>query len=134
MESKIFAIVAGVAATASVLLGTSMTGVFSKSQMERGAGIYREKCAACHGDQLEGGDHAPSLEDDVFWHEWNGKTARSLYSRIISTMPPDDTGSLAPKDVIDVVAHIAAVSGVQPGTVSIERADELNTVTLEQPK
>jgi cytochrome c len=118
----------------STLGAATMNGVFSKAQTEHGAAVYRERCAACHGDQLDGGDHGPSLRDDTFWQEWDGKSARSLYSRIISTMPPDDAGSVPPKDVIDIVAHIIAASGAAPGQKSVVQADELNPIQLERPR
>jgi cytochrome c len=120
--------------TAVVVNAAGLGGVFSPDQVEHGAKIFQEKCASCHGSQLEGGDHGPPLKDDGFWQEWSGKTARSLYSRIISTMPPDDAGSLAEKDVIHILAHFAAVNGAAPGAKPLERADELNNIPLERPK
>jgi cytochrome c5 len=111
-----------------------LNDLFSKNQAELGAKVFEDRCASCHGAQLEGGDHGPPLKDDAFWQEWSGKTARSLYSRIISTMPPDDAGSLAEKDVIEILAHFAAVNGAELGARSLERADELNNIKLERPK
>jgi cytochrome c5 len=107
---------------------------FSKAQSDRGAGVYRDKCSACHGAQLNGGDHAPPLRDEAFWQEWDGKAARALYSRIITTMPPDDAGSLAEKEVIDLIAYLVASRGVPAGPKSIEHADQLNSIKLEQPR
>jgi len=117
--------------TFSVLLLADPSGAFSKEQSDRGAGVYRDRCSACHGAQLDGGDHAPPLKDETFWQEWDGKPARALYSRIITTMPPDDAGSLAEKDVIDLVAWLVTSRGVPPGSKSIEHADQLNTIKLE---
>jgi cytochrome c5 len=125
--------VLGLAALSAMLLADA-SGAFSKTQSDRGAGVYRERCATCHRAQMEGGDHAPPLKDETFWQEWDGKPARSLYSRIISTMPPDDAGSVPAKDVIDLVAYLVTSRGVPPGTKSIERADDLNAITLEQPR
>jgi cytochrome c len=120
--------------TATVVAAAGLGGVFSPAQVEHGAKVFQEKCASCHGAQLEGGDHGPPLKDDNFWQEWSGKPARSLYSRVISTMPPDDAGSLAEKDVIDILAHFAAANGAEPGTKPLERADQLNNIKLERPK
>jgi cytochrome c5 len=118
----------------SALLSADASGPFSKAQSDRGAGVYRDKCSACHGAQLNGGDHAPPLRDEAFWQEWDGKPARALYSRIITTMPPDDAGSLAEKEVIDLVAYLVASRGVPAGPKSIEHADQLNSIKLEQPR
>ena len=121
-------------ASASLLSAAGLDGLFSKDQVERGGKVFQDKCASCHSAQLEGGDHGPPLNDDAFWQEWNGKPARALYSRIISTMPPDDAGSLAEKDAIELLAYFAAMNGAEPGTKSLDRADELNNISLERPK
>ncbi len=113
---------------------TPVDGLFSKTQTERGKRVYHDNCAVCHGDQLEGGEHAPPLNDDAFWAEWSGKSVRSLYSRVISTMPPTDPGSLPEKDVIDIVAHLARENGVPEASKTILHADELNNLKLERPK
>jgi mono/diheme cytochrome c family protein len=112
----------------------SSAGMFSKEQTEQGKRAYQKNCAACHGEQLEGGEHAPPLKDDDFWEAWRGKTLRQLYSRIISSMPPSDPGSLSEKDVIDIVANLVRENGVPEGDKAIERANELNSLKLEQPK
>jgi len=105
-------------------------GLFSVAQTQSGQAAYGAKCASCHGAELQGGEHAPPLRDERFWSEWAGSSARSLYSRIISTMPPDDPGSLAERDVIDIVAHLASENGMRAGTATIEHAGELNNVKL----
>jgi S-disulfanyl-L-cysteine oxidoreductase SoxD len=113
---------------------SSRDGLFSAAQANHGALIFRQKCGACHGNDLEGGDEAPALEGDSFWSEWDQQTARSLYSRIISTMPPDSPGSLDEKDVIDIVAFVVRQNGVPPGAKPVESANELNGIKLERPR
>ena len=111
----------------------SGSGVFSAEQAQHGQSIVREKCGACHGNDLDGGQEAPALKGDAFWSEWDQQTARSLYSRIISTMPPDGPGTLDPKDVIDLVAFIVHENGVPQGK-AIQNPNELNSIKLERPK
>jgi mono/diheme cytochrome c family protein len=120
---------------ASILLGQSAReGPFSAAQANHGATVFREKCGACHGNDLEGGDEAPALKGNAFWSEWDQQTARSLYSRIISTMPPDSPGSLMEKDVIGIVAFVVSQNGVPLGTKAVESANELNGIKLQRPK
>ena len=109
-------------------------GFYSDEQAKHGEAIYRAKCAACHGPNQEGGDEAPPLRDDAFWSEWDQQTARSLYSRVISTMPPDGPGTLAEKDVIDIVACLLKANGLPPGDKEIQSANELNSIKLVRPK
>jgi len=58
---------------------------------------------------------------------------RSLYSRIISTMPPSDPGSVAPKDVIDIVTFLLQSNGLPAGEKAIENPNELNVIRLKGP-
>jgi len=109
-------------------------GFYSEEQAKHGETIYRAKCAACHGPNQEGGDEAPPLRDDAFWSEWDQQTARQLYARIISTMPPDGPGTLAEKDVIDIVTCLLKANGVPPGDKAIQSANELNGIKLARPK
>lgn len=108
-------------------------GFFSAEQAQHGQSVFRDKCGACHGDDLEGGQEAPALMGDAFWSEWDQQTARSLYSRIISTMPPDGPGTLDPKDVIDIVAFVVHKNGVPQGN-AVQSANELNSIKLQRPK
>jgi hypothetical protein len=74
------------------------------------------------------------LKGDSFWSEWDGETARSFYGRIISTMPPDDAGSLAEKDTIDIMAYLLRVNGLPFGRRGIENPGDINHVGLQRPK
>lgn len=112
----------------------AQSGVFSEEQVKRGQGVFHEKCAVCHGDDLDGGTESPALKGDPFWSAWDQKPARSVYSRIISTMPPDSPGSLVEKDVIDIVAFVVHSNGVPFGSKPIQTANELNSIKLERPK
>jgi cytochrome c5 len=120
---------------AAIVSGQSVQeGFFSAAQASHGAIVFREKCGVCHGNDLAGGDEAPALKGDAFWSEWDHQTARSLYSRIISTMPPDSPGSLEEKDVIDLVAIVVRENGLPVGANTVESANELNGIKLQRPK
>lgn len=110
------------------------SGAFAPEQARHGQSIFREKCGACHGEDLNGGQEAPALKGDAFWSEWDQQTARALYSRIISTMPPDGPGTLEEKDVIDIVAFILHENGLPPGSKAVQSASELNSIKLQRPK
>jgi len=118
---------------AVVAFGQSASGAFSAEQAKHGETVFHDKCGACHGNDLEGGQEAPALRGDAFWSEWDQQTARSIYSRIISTMPPDGPGTLDPKDVIDIVAFVVHENGMPQGK-AIQSANELNSIKLQRPK
>jgi glucose dehydrogenase len=116
-----------------VALGLNGVSIYTEAQAQHGNTLYRSKCSGCHGGDLSG-EHAPPLKGDSFWAEWDQETARSLYSRIISTMPPDDAGSLAEKDVLDVMAYLLQSNGLPAGNKAVENAGDLNNVRLQRPK
>jgi quinoprotein glucose dehydrogenase len=108
-------------------------GIYSTAQAFRGQSEYGAKCAACHAVDLTGSEHAPPLKGRRFWAEWDQEAVRSLYSRIISTMPPSDPGSVAPKDVIDIVTFLLQSNGLPAGEKAIENPNELNVIRLKGP-
>ncbi len=116
-----------------VALGIGGVSIYTEAQAQHGASMYRAKCSGCHGGDLTG-EHAPPLKGAAFWTQWDGESARSLYSRIISTMPPDDAGSLAEKDAMDLMSYLLQVNGLPAGSRAAENAGELNNVRLQKPR
>jgi glucose dehydrogenase/cytochrome c5 len=108
----------------------TMPATYTAAQAKRGEAAFHEKCAECH----EGNGFGPPLQGDPFRAAWSGKGARSLYSAIISTMPPSDPGSLSEKSVLDIVAYIFQLNNLPSGAKEIERANELNNVTLARSR
>jgi mono/diheme cytochrome c family protein len=121
-------------AVAASLAGLLAAQISSPQQAKQGQAVYQEKCAACHGPDLEGGDHAPSLRGDEFWSSWDQKKARALYGRILTSMPPEDAGSLAEKDVIRIVAYLLQANGMPAGDKDVDGPDQLTSLTMEKPK
>jgi|688.fasta_scaffold198083_2 mono/diheme cytochrome c family protein len=125
-------LVAGTLLTAcSAILATSAQTQIpaAVSTFPAGAEQYATRCAACHGATLDGLDHAPSLRGRRFLDNWNGETQRKLYSRIISTMPVSDPGSLEPKDVLAITQYILSVNEVE--TAPAASPSELDKRTIK---
>ena len=102
---------------------------FAPAQATEGEPIFATKCALCHGDTLQGGDHGPALKGTGFWTVWQGQPARKLYSRIISTMPYNDPGTLTESETLAVTALIARSNGAAEGP-SHTAASELDAIAL----
>jgi cytochrome c5 len=102
------------------------------AQIASGAAAYAEHCGACHGEGLAGLNHAPSLKGAVFWKSWADKPARALYSRIISTMPLSDPGSVEPKVVLDITVFILSANKQSTPETGYRSADELNGVPIKR--
>jgi quinoprotein glucose dehydrogenase len=107
---------------------------FNAAQAEAGQAAFQTKCASCHGTNLEGGAHAPALAGNTFWTQWDQQSARALYGRIISTMPPDAPGTLSESDAIDIVAYVLKTNGLPSGGAEIERANQFNAQKMARPK
>jgi mono/diheme cytochrome c family protein len=84
---------------------TASDSVYSDAQAGRGRTLYREKCARCHGDALEG-KLAPALAGSAFLAVWGAQPLAELAGKIRSTMPADDPGKLKPSETVDLVAYI----------------------------
>ena len=75
------------------------------AQAARGATLYGQQCASCHGDKLEG-VQGPPLTTDVFLGRWQAQPLSDLASKIRNTMPAGNPGTLTPQQSTDLVAHI----------------------------
>lgn len=92
--------------------------VFTADQATRGQTQYRQHCASCHGDRLEGGAEVPGppLAGDVFMETWHGQTVGDLFDRLRQTMPLDKPGSLGRSDYADIVAFILSENQFPAGS------------------
>jgi len=99
---------------------TVWDGVFTEEQAKRGADVYGEKCAMCHGDGLGGVESAPPLTGPAFYANWEGESLNALFERIRMSMPLDNPGSLSRAQNADVVAHMLSIGGYPAGSSPLE--------------
>jgi S-disulfanyl-L-cysteine oxidoreductase SoxD len=95
-----------------------------------GAAEYAAHCANCHGAHLEGGVHAPPLIGSVFGGNWAGKRARLLYSRIISTMPQNDPGTLTSQQALAITLYVFSLNGIGWPGHPLSSPNDLNALTI----
>jgi mono/diheme cytochrome c family protein len=69
----------------------------------RGQELFKERCASCHGEALQG-LVGPPLTGDAFASTY--ANASDLLNKIQKTMPQDDPGSLTPAQASDLAAFI----------------------------
>lgn len=108
-------------------------GVYTRQQAERGESLYREYCADCHGDELEGDAEAPALSGGAFQTNWDGVALGNLYTRIRRDMPLNrDAGKLSPEVNAAVLAYILSSNHFPPGPADLPHAVEiLNQIQFE---
>lgn len=117
--------VLGLLSVSSVLAQQPATvnqGVYTQAQASRGQAVYKDRCASCHGDALQG-RNGPPLAGDDFLSDWNGQPVSELFSKIKNTMPQDDPGKLTVQQAADTVAFILQTAKFPAGRAEL-RADE----------
>ncbi|PZU09103.1 cytochrome c [Sphingomonas sp.] len=97
------------------------SGVYSPAQAARGQAKYSAVCASCHGEDMAGVDVAPALTGGTFAGNWKGQTAGDLATRIRTTMPLDNPGSLGAAASADLAAFILSRNGYPAGQVELPR-------------
>ncbi|MGH9495940.1 MAG: c-type cytochrome [Candidatus Sulfotelmatobacter sp.] len=114
---------------------TTRDGVYTPAQAASGKGIYTKSCTVCHLENLAGGaNQAPALKGKQFLSDWKGKPLRSLFGRIISTMPSEDPGSLSEQETLDVLAYLLQENSYAAGKRSLGPPDALNKIQFVAAK
>jgi len=133
-------VVAGFYVSAMVAVGAQAAksvneGVYSEAQAKRGDAIYKEQCAACHGDNLEGTGPMPPLAGKDFLSNWQGKPLADVFEKTQTSMPATAPGSLSPEQTADVVAYMLNVGKYPAGAAELAATvDGLKTITIDAPK
>src|ERR1700737_3471847 len=76
-------------------------GVYTDAQDKRGEATANQRCSACHGTDLMGGEAGPALVGLEFLGNWNQQSLGDFFDGIHSTMPADAPGSLSLQDTPD---------------------------------
>jgi alcohol dehydrogenase (cytochrome c) len=114
------------------------TGWFTAAQLSQGRWEYSQKCAVCHGAQLQGGG-APALKGRVFDDQWGSKTLKDFYDYVHQNMPLGQGGELNSQEYADIVAYILAQNGLPAGEEkftaksSMQRVLELSAAAGNAP-
>ena len=105
---------------------TSMDGIYTAQQAQRGAGLFESLCARCHSVQEFSGRSFDAI--------WAGVPAAALYARIANTMPLDQPGSLGIPQVLALMAHIFNENGMPASSTPLEGdMDFMMSITLARP-
>ena len=140
-KRAVFAVVAAaVYASALVVVSAQAAksvneGVYSAAQAKRGEAIYKEQCAACHGDNLEGSGPMPPLAGKDFLANWQGKPVADVFEKTATSMPATAPGTLSPEQTADTIAYLLSVGKYPAGAADLPaKADELKAISLDAPK
>jgi mono/diheme cytochrome c family protein len=107
-------------------------GIYSAEQAQRGETLYRQECASCHGEKLEGRGQAPPLTGADFTMDWNGTTVGDLFEKMQTTMPADQPGRLSREQNATILAFILSANKFPSGTAELpSEAERLRQIRFE---
>src|ERR1051325_2408335 len=141
MKKTIAVVIAGVFlasgwwATAHAQAQTTVQGVYTAEQAKRGEGLYKEQCAACHGDDLGGSGPMPPLAGSDFVKSWEGKTVGHLFEKKHPSMPATAPGTLSEQQTADIIAYLFSVGKYPAGTTELAaKMEPLSKIKIDAPK
>jgi mono/diheme cytochrome c family protein len=100
---------------------TVWDGVYTEEQAKRGEDLYYQRCGACHGPSLEGGDMTPPLVGGTFTSTWNDLALSELFERIRITMPLNQPSTLSRQQTADVTAFLLKSNKWPAGQTELPR-------------
>ena len=86
---------------------TTLNGVYTLAQAEKGEDVYYGSCVTCHPK----GTYAGAS----FKSNWGGRPLSDLYDWVKTKMPKSDPGSLTPNQSVQVMAYILQQNKMPPG-------------------
>lgn len=90
---------------------TTLKGVFTAEQADRGKDIYLALCQSCHV--------AVAHTGPVFRGHWAGRPLSDLYTFVATRMPKNEPASLAPETYADLVAYILKLNQIPAGSAEL---------------
>ncbi|MDH3733281.1 MAG: hypothetical protein OEU54_07085 [Gemmatimonadota bacterium] len=102
---------------------STLEGVYTEEQAERGEQLMWNICAECHFEEDYQG---PFMED------WKGASVWGLFESIWSTMPEDNPGGLPATDYADAIAYMFKLNGLPAGDEELgSEQDVLDKITID---
>ena len=96
---------------------------YTQAQADAGQQTYEQRCASCHGFNLEGFELAPALIGNLFTRRFGGGSADNL-ARNVLRMPPNEVG-LSEEQTAKVLAYLFNRNGVEAGTAPLSASLEV---------
>jgi len=106
---------------------TTLEGVFTDGQVERGEGVFKDACLACH-DTFE-------FVESGYMNSWAGQPMLGLYEYVSTMMPDDNPGSLRKREYAEVFAYLFHLNGMPTGETRLEGdAEVLRRIIIMLPE
>ena len=96
---------------------TTLDGVYTARQAERGEDMYYGTCVNCHPPGTYAGAG--------FKKNWNGRPLSDLYDWILNKMPKSAPGTLSPAESTQVMAYILRENKMPAGATALPADDKV---------
>lgn len=106
---------------------TLAEGVYSTEQATRGQQLYKARCAACHGNALEG-TSGPALTGESFLSNWSAQPLANFVDKIQKTMPFNLPGTLSRSQSTELAAYVLQTDKFPAGRAELSEAALAGTV------
>jgi len=120
----------GAAAAAGILVSHAIAqtsaGPFTEAQAQAGQPVYESRCSACHAS----GGETIRLIGPAFAQGWRSRSTAALYTRIKTTMPFSNPGSLTEAEATAVVAYILKSNGAKAGATDFTPATDVAIASI----
>lgn len=118
------------AVSGGLAAGGQANGLYTEAQADRGAALYADQCASCHGGlRAFVPEMAALLGDHTFRNRWNGRPLGALFALIRDEMPQDAPGTLSPDETASLVAYILGGNRFPPGDAALPNdVETLNAI------
>jgi len=105
---------------------STLDGVYTDVQAQRGSGLYQQHCARCHSHR--------EFSGHLFEAVWVNGTLGALFYRIANTMPMDQPGSLSTEQASALVSFILRNNGYPPGQSALPQSlERLSEIIVSPP-
>jgi len=111
---------------ASHAIAQTSAGPFTEAQAQAGQPIYVSRCASCH----DAGGETARLMGPAFAQGWTARSTRELYTRIKTTMPFNNPGSLSEAEASAVVAYILKSNGAKAGATAFTPTSDVAIASI----
>jgi quinoprotein glucose dehydrogenase len=99
-------------------------GIYTASQADRGRAVFQSTCTTCHNFDLKGNaGRGPALVGDAFMMNWEAENLNTLFTRLKTTMPRNNPGSLADNTYLDLLAYVLQANAFPEGTKELNLTD-----------
>ena len=98
-------------AAPKVKMKTTLAGVYTAAQAQRGEETYYNSCVNCHPKGTYAG---PSFKSN-----WAGRPLSDLYDWVLTKMPKNDPGTLTPAESVEVIAYILQQNKMPAGKTAL---------------